>query len=214
MDTEDLIARLAARARPVRRVPPPMISLLVWLVTAAVVIGAVVAAFGLRHDLPERLATGVDLPQMLLAGVTGVAAGLASFHLALPDRDPRWAWLPVPPALGWIATMGWGCIADAAASGWGALVPGVSLPCLAFILALGVPLSVFGGLLARHAAGFRPAPVAALIGLSAASFASIGLTLVHHLDAAMTVLVWHGLAVVAVTLGATLFGPRAMAAAG
>ncbi|MFN7635042.1 MAG: NrsF family protein, partial [Acetobacteraceae bacterium] len=85
---------------------------------------------------------------------------------------------------------------------------------LAFILALGVPLSVVGGLLARHAAGFRPAPVAALIGLSAASFASIGLTLVHHLDAAMAVLVWHGLAVVAVTLGATLFGPRAMAAAG
>jgi hypothetical protein len=213
MDSEDLIARLAADARPVRRVPPPVVSTLVWLAAAAAVVGAVVAWSGFRHDLPQRLATGVDLPQMILAGVAGVAAGFAAFQLALPDRDPRWAWLPVPPALGWVATMGWGCVQESLAVGPAAFVPGVSVPCLVFIVALGLPLTLCGGFLARHAAGFRPTPVAALIGLSAACFASIGLTLVHHLDAAATVLVWHGLAVALVSLAAARVGPQAMRAA-
>ena len=213
MNTEDLIARLAADARPVRRVPRPIVSTLVWLIAAAAVVGAVVALFGFRHDLPQRLASGVDLPQMIFAGLAGVAAGFAGFQLALPDRDPRWGWLPVPPALAWVATMGWGCVQDTLTHGLGALVPGVSIPCLVFILALGLPLTLGGGMLARHAAGFRPTPVAALIGLSAACFASIGLTLVHHLDAAMTMLVWHGVAVLVVTLAAARIGPRAMAAA-
>jgi hypothetical protein len=213
MNSEDLISRLVADARPVRRVPPPALSTLIWLVAAAAVVGAIVAWFGFRHDLPQRLATGVDLPQMVLAGITGVAAGFAAFQLALPDRDARWGWLPVPPALGWVATMGWGCVQESLTAGAAAFVPGVSVPCLVFILALGLPLTLCGGFLARHAAGFRPRPVAALVGLSAACFASIGLTLVHHLDAAATVLVWHGLAVAAVTLGAARVGPRAMAAA-
>lgn len=213
MDSEDLIARLVADARPVRRVPPPALSTLIWLVAVAAVVGAVVAWSGFRHDLPQRLASGVDLPQMILAGVTGVAAAFAAFQLALPDRDRRWGWLPVPPALGWVATMGWGCVQESLTAGAAAFVPGVSVPCLVFIVALSLPLTLCGGFLARHAAGFRPGPVAALVGLSAACFAGIGLTLVHHLDAAATVLVWHGLAVAAVTLGAARVGPRAMRAA-
>lgn len=212
MDSESLIARLVADARPVRRVPGPVLSTLVWLIVAAAVVGAVVALFGFRHDLPQRLAAGVDLPQMVLAGITGVAAAFAAFQLALPDRDARWGWLPVPPALGWVTAMGWGCVQESLTAGAAAFVPGVSLPCLVFILALGVPLTLCGGLLARHAAGFRPRPVVALVGLSAACFASIGLTLVHHLDAAATVLVWHGVAVACVSLGAARAGPRAMGA--
>lgn len=85
-----------------------------------------------------------------------------------------------------------------------------TLPCV--ILALGVPLTLGGGFLAHHAAGFRPAPVAGMVGLSAACFASIGLTLVHHLAAA-TVLVWHGLAVALVSAAAARVGWRAMGTA-
>jgi hypothetical protein len=213
MDSEHLISRLAADLRPVRRVPPPAVSTLIWLVAAAAVVGAAVAAFGVRHDLPERLATSVDLPQAVLAGVTGIAAGFAAFQLALPDRDGRWAWLPVAPALGWIGTLSWGCVQESLTVGVAAFVPGASVPCFVFILGLGLPLSLCGGFLARHAAGFRPTPVAALVGLSAACFASIGLTLVHHLDAAASVLASHGIAVAAVSLAAARIGPRVMRAA-
>jgi hypothetical protein len=75
---------------------------------------------------------------------------------------------------------------------------GVSLPCLGFIAALGVPLTGAVLWLARHGAWLHPVPVAALGGLSAAAFASAGLTLVHEPDAAVMVLVWHGLSVLLV----------------
>jgi hypothetical protein len=51
-----------------------------------------------------------------------------------------------------------------------------------------------------------------MVGLSAACFASIGLTLVHHLAAA-TVLVWHGLAVALVSAAAARVEWRAMGTA-
>jgi hypothetical protein len=208
--TERLIARLVLDARPVRRVPPPILSTIAWLLAAAAVVGAAVAVFGFRPDLDHRMAHSIDVPQMLGAALTGTLAGFAAFQVALPDRDPRWSLLPLPAAMFWVGTMGYGCLAEMAASGPFALVPGVSVPCFVFIVTLGAPLTLAGGMLARHASAFNPGPVAALIGLSAASFASIGLTLTHHLDAAMTTLVWHGLGVLTVMLVARRIGPRAM----
>jgi hypothetical protein len=64
--------------------------------------------------------------------------------------------------------------------------------------------------LSRHGAWFSPGPVAALGGLSAAALASVGLSLIHHLDAALMVLIWHGLSVLVVTAIAAKLGPRVM----
>jgi hypothetical protein len=66
----------------------------------------------------------------------------------------------------------------------------------------------------RHAAPLRPGPVAALGGLAAAAIGSVGLSLVHHLDAAAMVLIWHGGSVALVSALAWWFGPRALRAAG
>jgi len=52
--------------------------------------------------------------------------------------------------------------------------------------------------------------VAALGGLSAAALASVGLSLIHYLDAALMVLVWHGLSVLVVAGLASMLGPRMM----
>ena len=82
-----------------------------------------------------------------------------------------------------------------------------------FIVGFGIPLTAGILWLARHAAPIRPTPVAALAGLAAAAVASVGLSLVHHLDAAAMVLIWHGGSVALVTAAAALLGPRAMRAA-
>ncbi len=177
---------------------------------AALVIGAAVFALGPRPSLTERLVGGFDLPQMLAAAAAGMLAGFAAFQLALPDRDGRWALLPVPAALGWLATMGWGCAQDVARLGPEALRLTTSFPCLAFVTGIGTPLTLVVLWLARHAALVRPGPVAALGGLSAAALASVGLTLVHHLDAAAMVLAWHGIAVLIVTALVSLAGPWLM----
>ena len=52
----------------------------------------------------------------------------------------------------------------------------------------------------RHGALLRPVSVSAIAGLSAAGLPSIGLTLLHRLDAAAMVLVWHGGSVLLPTL--------------
>lgn len=210
MRSEDLIQGLAAELRPVRPARHPAIATALWVGVAAAVILAAVLVSGPRPDLAARLAAGFDLLQILTATATGVLAAFAAFQLALPERDGRWALLPIPAAAAWLATMGLGCLQDLARLGPEALRIGVSLPCLVFIAGLGVPLTVAMLWLARHAAWLRAGPVAALGGLSAAALASVGLSLIHHLDAAMMVLVWHGLSVLVVAGLAALLGPRLM----
>jgi hypothetical protein len=212
MRSEDMITRLSAGLRPVRRVWHPALATAAWIVAAGLVIAAGVAWFGFRPDLRARLAAGFDLPALLAAAATALLAAFAAFQLALPDRDRRWALLPLPAAAAWLATIGWGCLADVARLGWEGLRLTTSFPCFAFITGFGVPLTLLILFLARHAAWMRPGPVAALGGLSAAALASVGLTLVHYLDAAAMVLVWHGLSVLLVMALARAVGPRVMRA--
>lgn len=192
MKTEDLIGRLSADLRPVRRLAPPMRRCAVWLALALVVIGVAIVWFGPRHDLLERLGRPHEVAQMLLAIVTGVLAAVAAFELALPDRSPRWALLPLPAAAAWIATMGWGCLADIARMGPQALSLGTSWGCFRFIVLMGAPLALSLLWMLRHAGPVRPVPVAVLGGLAGAALSGAGLSVFHHLDAAAMVLAWHG----------------------
>ncbi|HEY4250859.1 MAG TPA: NrsF family protein [Roseomonas sp.] len=210
MRTEELIADLSRGLAPVRRLPGPGALTLRWLAIAVVVVALAVAMHGLRHDLAARLAAGLDLRQMLAAGLTGVLAAIAAFQLSFPDRDPRWVLLPLPAFALWLANLGWGCMQDFARLGPDGLHLTMSFPCLGFILGFGLPLSFAMAWLGRHAAALRPGPVAALGGLAAASITNIGLTLVHHLDAAAMVLAWHGLAILVTTAAAAVLGPRVM----
>lgn len=213
MNTEDMIARLARGLTPVRRLPSPATLTLLWLGLATLVVGAAVAFLGLRHDLGVRMAAGLDLRQMVAAALTGVLAALAAFQLSFPDRDRRWALLPLPALALWLGNLGWGCLQDFARLGSEGLRLSTSFPCLAFILGFGLPLALAMAWLGRHAALIRPGRVASLGGLAAACITNIGLTLTHHLDAAAMVLAWHGLAI-AVTAGAAAWlGPKLMRAA-
>lgn len=208
--TEQLVSRLACGLKPVRRLPSPLVLLGLWTGFCLAVIVLALWVLGMRRDLLRDAMLRVDLLHILTAGAVALLSGLAAFQLALPDRDRRWALLPLPAVAAWLATMGWGCANDVARMGWAGLHLGVSLPCLFFILGLGLPMALAIMWLTRHAALLRPVPVAALGGLSAAAFASIGLTLVHQLNVTIMVLVWHGLAVVAVTAVGALIGPRLM----
>lgn len=207
MRSEDLIQCLATDLRPVRPVRHPAVSTVLWLGAATSVIAAAVLVFGSGHDLQARLARGFDLPQILAAAATGILAAFAAFQLALPERGPHWALLPIPAALAWVATMGWGCLQDLVRLGPDALRIGPSVSCLAFIAGLGLPLTVAMLWLTRHAAWLRPTPVAALGGLSAAALASVGLSMIHETSPTAMVLVWHSISVLGVAGLAWLAGP-------
>jgi hypothetical protein len=208
VQTDDLISRLSQGLAPVRRVTPPVQAALGWLALAVAVVAAGVFISGFRHDLEQRLMLMHEKVNMVAALATGAAAALAAFHLALPDRSDRWALLPLPFAAFWISGLGWGCLAEFAEHGFPAL--GTSFGCMSFIIGFGLPLTLGMLWMTRHAARIRPGPVAALAGLAASAIASVGLSLVHHLDAAAMVLIWHGGSVLAMMLLARLWGARAM----
>lgn len=204
LDTEQLIGRLAADAQPIRRLAPPLRRAALWLALAVAVIAVLIAVVGDATHLGQTLGRGDALLGWLASVATGIAAAVAAFHLALPDRPGRWALLPVPLAALWLATLGAGCYIDWLRFGPDGLALGTSFSCLGFIvlvsLLLGAPLM----LLLRHAAHVRPVTTAAIGGLAVASLASAGLELFHHLDARIMVLVWHlGSVVLVAALGAS-----------
>lgn len=203
-----MIARLAAGLRPVRRLPRPPVLLALWAFGAGALIGLAVLVFGIRGgpDVPGM--NMFDTVHMVAAALTALLAGLAAIELALPDRDDRWAWLPLPAVGLWVGTMGLGCLAQLLAPGPEGIAFWISWSCMGFITALGVPLALGILWLTRHGAMIRPVPVAACGALSAAAFASLGLTLVHPTYGPVMVLAWHGVAVGAVTALCARFGPR------
>ena len=208
MESEQLIDRLATGLRPVRRLPPPGLQALLWCALAVLVIGLATALHGLRHDLAERMALPQEQVQFLASIATGLAAALAAAMLARPDRSAGWALLPVGPLVLWLGGLGWGCFADLGRMGPAAWAMGTSWGCVKFILLMGTPLTVALYVLLRHAGPVRPLPVLLLGGLASAALCSAGLSLFHHLDAMLMILVWHGGAVaVLVVLGWALGRP-------
>lgn len=208
MRTEDLVGSLVADLGPVKRLRPPMVRAAGWLALSVLVIAAVVAFEGLRPDLGARLAEPWEVAQLVAAVATGALAAIAAFHLALPDRSDAWALLPLPGFALWLASLGWGCVADFVRVGPEGLALGTSWACLGFILGLSIPLGGAMLFALRHAGPIRPVPTAAIGVLSVAMLASVALSLVHHLDAAIMTLVWHaGAVLAAVTLSAGLSRP-------
>lgn len=206
MRSEELIGRLSAELRPVRRMPRPAWQALIWLTLAASAIAVAVAWAGFRPDIGQRMQLAFDVGQWIAAILTGIAAAFAAAMLARPDRPASWAWLPVPPLAAWFATLGWGCMADLDRLGPDAMRPHTSWSCFRFILGLGTPLTAALLLLLRHAGPVRPTPVLVLSGLASAALCSAGLTLFHYLDAALMVLLWHGCAAAAVAAMGLLLG--------
>lgn len=199
-DTEELVLGLVADLRPVRRLAPPSWRAACWVAAAAAIIGAAVAWVGLRPDIASRIMLPPEAGWWLASVATGASAAVAAFLVALPDRSPRWALLPLPALAAWLAALGWGCMEDMERMGpERAMAVSTNWGCVGFIAGLGLPL--LGTMLwaLRHAAPIRPVRVAVLSGLAAAALCSAGDSLHHQVDAALMVLLWHGGPVLAVT---------------
>jgi len=140
--TEQLIAELAAGAEPVRRLRPPLLRALFWLIGVAA-IGAIVVPFygdfGLFSEKTRDPKFVIELAGTLL---TGMAAVIAAFELSMPDRSPAWAWLPVPPFVLWLASSGYNCWRDWITLGDQGWRLGESAECFGTIIGFSIPLGV------------------------------------------------------------------------
>jgi hypothetical protein len=210
-NTSDLIDILVEAATPVRRLRPPWLRAALWLLTAAVLLGFLCVADGLRTDISARLQQPVFILSTIGSLATAILAALAAFKLGLPDSSRWWSLLPLPGFAAWVSTIGYGCLTD-----WVRMDPegvrmGEAARCFATLLQTSVPLSITMLIMLRHAALLRPTAVSAAGGLATAAMTSCALSLIHDLDATIMVLLWN-LGTAALIAGlASVFGRPTLA---
>ena len=204
--TPDLIDTLVQDATPVRRLRPPLVRAGLWLAFAAIVLGLIAIAHGVRPDFSDRLGQPLFLLGMLGALATSILAAVASFQLSLPDSSRLWIILPLPALALWVVTIGYGCLTDWVSIGPDSVRLGEAIRCFATLLMTSVPLSIAMLAMLRYMALLRPLEVSVLGGLAVAAVTAFALSLFHDLDATVMILIWNlGSAVLIAALG-SLFG--------
>jgi hypothetical protein len=206
--TSDVIDSLVADAKPVRRLQPPAVRALCWLMFAALMLSLVAVEHGVRPDLMLKLRQPVFATSVVAALMTGVLAAMASFTASVPGRSRRWLLLPAPALAVWILTIGYGCL-----TGWVNIGPdGISLGetarCFATLAITGIPLSLAMLIMLRYVARLSPTPVAMTGSLAVAAMTTTAVSLFHPLDATVLILLWN-LGVTALLLAFSgLYGKR------
>lgn len=209
--TAGLIDFLMADAKPVRRLPPPAVRALCWLLLAALILILVAAGHGVRPDLMLKLRQPVFFAGIVAALLTGVLAALAAFIASVPGRTRRWLLLPAPAAAVWISTIGYGCLTDWVSVGPEGLSWGETARCFATLAITSIPLSLVMLIMLRYVARLSPTPVAMVGSLAVAAMTAVALSLFHPLDATAMILFWN-LGVTALFLVFSgLYGKRLLA---
>ena len=205
-----LIAQLSADLRPVRRLAPAWQRAAVWL-AAVLWVAALLSFFTDWAALRTRLMGAPDMWLSQLGAVlTAVCAGVAALQIAVPGRPARWALLPLPPLVVWVAASTAGCLrlAPVAAT---VVEPRLHpMACLQVLLLVSLPLTLLLMWQLMRAYPLRPGLTAALCGLASAGAAASLLTLIHPFDATAEDLAVHGAAVLLVVGAARWFGGRAL----
>ncbi|WP_426700307.1 NrsF family protein [Rhodanobacter sp. Col0626] len=203
-----LIDRLGTELVPVRRLLPPWLRTVGWLLAVAAIGAVLLMHYGAGGMMQRWDAT----PDLAWAGIgaviTTISAAWAALALGVPGRRTVWAWLPLPGALLWIGASGLGCLRDWVAPGTEIAAAHQSADCLVFIISFSIPLSALLIVLLRRACPLRPTLTAVLIGLASAAASASLLEICHAFDSAATDLLTHALAVGAVVAVNAAMGGR------
>jgi hypothetical protein len=204
--TEQLIERLAGTAPPVRRLRPPLVRALCWLLVVAVAASAAIGWLSDLHEFNRRIQDPKLEAEMIAGLITGIAAVIAAFYLSLPDRSPWWMLLPLLPLAFWLLNSGYNCYSDWIVrrdDGWSW---GDSANCFRFIIGVSVPLGLSLLLMIRRARPLQPVRVAAVGGLGVAAIAAVLLQFFHPFDVTLMDLGVHAATIALVVLISSLTG--------
>ena len=208
METSDLIHSLASNATPVKRLRPPLVRAIGWLLIASAIMALMTVSHGVRPQFAERMQDTVFAVNMLSSLMTGVLATIATFFVSLPDRSRRWLLLPAPPLVVWLSTIGYQCFA-----GWVPVPPGAitveaASGCLATLVLTSLPLSLLMLAMLRYTAVLRPTSVILMGGLAVSAVTATALSMFHPLDATAMILGWNLGTAVLFLAGAAVFSRK------
>lgn len=191
ISTSEVIDSLVADAKPVRRLRPPALRALCWLILAALTLALVGVGHGVRPDLMLKLRQPVFAASVIAALMTGVLAAMASFMASVPGLSRRWLLLPAPALAVWISTIGYGCLTDWVGMGPEGMSLGETARCFATLALTGIPLSLALLFMLRYMARLSPGPVAMMGSLAVAAITAVALSVLHPLDATVMILFWN-----------------------
>ena len=209
--TEDLIASLSTGLSPVRRLKPPLLRALAWILLATVVIALLVLLRGFRADIGPCLQDPAYLIQVAGAWLTGAAATLAAFEVSLPDRKRSWLLLPLPFAGLWLSGFAFGCLGDWIAIPAGAPIMADSIRCLETLIMASLPLGLVLWMMLRRARPLRASATAWVGALAVAGFADTAHLLIHVVQASSLVLVINLVPVAIILVIGGILGRRSLA---
>jgi hypothetical protein len=210
---EALIDQLGSGLVPVRRLLPPWLRTVAWLLVVATCAVLLLMHFGVSGML-RRWDAAPDLAWAGIGAViTTICAAWAAFALSVPGQRASWAWLPLPGALLWIGASGLGCLQFLFEPGTHITSLHQSSDCLVFIISFSIPLSALLIVLLRRAYPLRPMLTAVMVGLASAAASASLLEICHAYDAAATDLLTHALAVTLVVVANTVMGGRLLSRA-
>lgn len=189
--TSEVIDSLVLDAKPVRRLQPPALRALYWLMFAALLLALVAVGHGVRPDLVLKLRQPVFATSVVAALLTGILAAMASFIASVPGRSRRWLLLPAPALVVWISTIGYGCLTDWVSVGPQGMSLGETARCFATLAVTGIPLSLVMLIMLRHVARLSPVPVVMAGSLAVAAMTAAAVSLFHPLDATVLILLWN-----------------------
>jgi hypothetical protein len=201
---DQLIERLAADAGPVRRLRPPLVRALQWLLAVAAIATIAVIAFANVDLFMERARDPKLVFELTGTVLTGILAVIAAFQLSLPDRSPAWALLPVPPLVLWLASSGYNCYRHWITFGPDGWALGESADCFRFIVLTSIPIGASLLWLLRRAYPLNPTRVAIMGGLGAAALSAFVLQFFHPFDVTFMDLGVHLVAIAIVAASAAL----------
>lgn len=205
---EELIDLLAANARPVRRLRPPVLRCAFWLALATVIVVMLGVSHGIRPDFAQRFQDPLFALRVAAALVTGILAAISAFLISLPDRSERWVLLPLPGIAVWFSTIGYGCLTDWVSLGPNGVHLGQAVSRLTTLVLTSTPLSLAMFVMMRQVGPLRPTPVTLCGALAVAAMTATALSLFHQFDATVLVLLWNlGTAALFICLG-SMFGKR------
>jgi hypothetical protein len=192
VQTDELIRKLVADARPVRRLSPWSLRAALWLLVALVSAAIVVLWFGARRDLASVVSTpAFAFEELMLLAIT-VTAAAGALLLSVPgeERSALVRWLPVTAAVAVLFWVG-GELVFAAATGGATGRFGPAWHCVGRTISVGLVPGVVLLLMVRGAAPLRAAWAGLLALLATSAVGVLGTNIICPNDRPLHVLLWH-----------------------
>jgi hypothetical protein len=208
VETNQLIALLAADCATVGRLQAPWRRTVLWLLFVLPCV-AIVSVHVAGRDVMESIDTRMVVEQAAVL-LTGLTAALAAFSIVVPGRDWRLALLPLVPLAVWLGSLGEGCMHDWSRMGADALQLRSDWDCVPPAIALSIPCAAIMLVMLRRGAPLFPSLTLALGALASAAMVNFALRLIHAGDVAVMVLAWHFGGTAVVTILAGRFGGQVL----